>query len=128
MTCVYQFEMFLKGLPFLTTLDVLKIQHIDVTWSRGMSQWHSHWGGKGAECHPWQQKNCQKLGKRGENREKRGQIRKKKRKNRGKKRKNWEEKAKIGKVLSLCPSWQIGLATLLEWVGCWDLGILIFQL
>ena len=27
---------------------------------------------------------------------------------------NQEEKAKIGKVLSLCPSWQIGLATLLH--------------
>ena len=32
----------------------------------------------------------------------------------GKKRKNWEEKAKIGKVLSLCPSWQIRLAMLLQ--------------
>ena len=31
----------------------------------------------------------------------------------GKKRKNQEEKAKIGKFLSLCPSWQIGLAMLL---------------
>ena len=40
------------------------------------------------------------------NREKEG-------KNREKKRKQREEKAKIGKVLSLCPSWQIGLATLL---------------
>ena len=29
-------------------------------------------------------------------------------------RKNRKEKVKIGKVLSLCPSWQIGLATLLK--------------
>ena len=50
-------------------------------------------GSRGAECHPWQQKNCQKSGKR--------------RRNRGKKRKNREQKAKIGKDLSLCPSWQI---------------------
>ena len=38
----------------------------------------------------------------------------------GKKRKNREEKAKIGKVLSLCPSWQPGLATLLcikQWLS-----------
>ena len=33
------------------------------------------------------------------------------RKYREKKRKNREEKEKIGKVLSLCPSWQTGLAT-----------------
>ena len=39
------------------------------------------------------------------NQEKRGKI--------GKKRKNQEEKAKIGKVLSLCPSLQPLLATLL---------------
>ena len=50
--------------------------------------------------HPWQWKNCKKWGKRGEKS--------------GKQRKNQEEKAKIGKVLSLCPSWQIGLATLLR--------------
>ena len=62
-------------------------------------QWRSHWGGKGGRVPPWQRKICQKLGK---NQEKPG-----------KKKKNREEKAKIGKVLSLCPSWQIGLATLL---------------
>ena len=33
-------------------------------------------------------------------------------KNQEKNRKNWEEKANLGKVLSLCPSWQTGLATL----------------
>ena len=52
-------------------------------------------------------------------RKKRGKIAKKRGKS-GKnqeKAENWEEKAKIGKVLSLCPSWQIGLATpLLELV------------
>ena len=61
-------------------------------------QWHSHWGARGAKCHPWQRKICQKLGKEveiGKNLEKRGKS---------------EEKAKNGKVLSLCPSWQIGLA------------------
>ena len=65
-------------------------------------QWRSQYRARGAECPPWQRKNCQKLGKVGKNREKIKQ-----------KRKNREEKAKIGKVISLCPSWQIGLATLL---------------
>ena len=36
----------------------------------------------------------------------------------GKKRENREEKAKIGKFLSLCPSWQLGLATLLTEIWC----------
>ena len=45
-----------------------------------------------AECHPWQQKKiCQKSGKRG------------------------KKLGKIRKFLSLCPSWQMGLATLLSW-------------
>ena len=35
-------------------------------------------------------------------------------KSRKKKRKNQDEKAKIEKVLTLCPSWQTGLATLLR--------------
>ena len=45
---------------------------------------------RGAECHPWQQnfaKNREKIGEKS-----------------GKKKKNREEKAKIGKFLSLCPS------------------------
>ena len=58
---------------------------------------------RGAECHPWQRKICQKSEKRGK---KSGKF--------GKKEENWEEKAKIREVLSLCPSWQIGLATLLR--------------
>ena len=65
-------------------------------------QRRSHWGGKGGRVPPLTVKICQKSGKRGENQEK---IRKK--------RKNRKEKAKIGKFLSLCPSWQIGLAMLL---------------
>ena len=77
-----------------------------------------------AECPPWQRKNCQKSVKRGGKREKnqekiRGGGNREKE---GKKRKNQEEKAKIGKVLSLCPSWQIGLAMLLSpsssWIYC----------
>ena len=60
------------------------------------TQWRSHWGSRGVECHPWQQKICQKPVKRGVKSEKIG-----------------EKEKKIGKVLSLCPSWQIGLATLL---------------
>ena len=61
-------------------------------------QWRSHWGGKGEECHPlpWQRKICQKSGKRVKNQEKSGR-----------KGKNLEG------FFSLCPSWQIGLATLL---------------
>ena len=62
-------------------------------------QWRSHWGGKGGRVPPLTAKNLPKIVK------KRGKIRKK--------RKNREEKAKFGKVLSLCPSWLIGLATLL---------------
>ena len=63
------------------------------------TQWRSQYRGKErAEC-PWQQKNYQKNWK---NQEKIN-----------KKRKNWEEKAKTGKILSLCPLWQKGLATLL---------------
>ena len=60
------------------------------------SQWRCHWGGQeGQSATP----DSEKIAK---NREKEGKIRKK--------RKNREEKAKIGKFLSLCPSWQIGLA------------------
>ena len=55
--------------------------------------------GGAREAEPWQWKICQKLGKKEEKL--------------GKKRKNREEKAKIRKLLSLCPSWQIGLVTLL---------------
>ena len=59
-------------------------------------------GARGAECLPWQWKNCKNWDKERENQEK---IKKK--------RKNQEETAINGKFLSLCPSWQIGLATLL---------------
>ena len=67
------------------------------------------YGGMGEECPLDSQKNCENREKRGEIREKRGESGKiwKKRKNRG-------EKAKSGRVFSLCPSWQIGLATLLN--------------
>ena len=58
---------------------------VTVPWDSGVATG----GHGGTECHPWQQKNCQKSGKRA--------------KKLGKKSKNWEEKAKIGKVLSLCP-------------------------
>ena len=54
-------------------------------------QWHSHWGvNRGQNVPPWQRKICQKSGKRG------------------------RKSGKIGKVLSLTPSWQIGLATQLS--------------
>ena len=71
-------------------------------------QWRSHWGGKGGRVPPLTAKHLPKSGKKrgkswksGKNQEKWG------------KRKNREETTKIGKFLSLCPSWQIGLATLL---------------
>ena len=67
------------------------------------TQWRSYCGVKGGRVPPLTAKNLPKLGK------KRGKSRKS-----GKKGKNREEKAKIRKDLSLCPSWQIGLATLLE--------------
>ena len=57
-------------------------------------QWHSHQGVKRQSALPWLQKNCQKSGK------KREKIMKKR-----------EKEEKVRKVLSLCPSWQIGLAT-----------------
>ena len=44
------------------------------------TQWHSHWGCRGAECNPWQRKNCQKSGKRG-----------------GKSGKIWKKKEKSGR-------------------------------
>ena len=62
-------------------------------------QWQSYWGSR---VPPLAAKFAKNWGK---NQEKQGKIRKT--------RKNWEEKAKIEKALSLCPSWQIGLATLL---------------
>ena len=66
-------------------------------------QWRSHWGGKGGQSATPDSENFAK------NREKEGKNQEKS----GKKMKNREEKAKIGKVLSLWPSWQIELATLL---------------
>ena len=65
-----------------------------------LAQWRSHWGGKGGQsATPDSEKIAKKIGGKS-----------------GKIRKNREEKAKIGKFLSLCPSWQIGLATLLCWL------------
>ena len=65
-----------------------------------IAQWHSHWGGKGGREPPLTAKKLPKIGKNS------GKI--------WKKRKIREEKPKIRKFLSLCPSWQIGLATLLS--------------
>ena len=62
-------------------------------------------GDGGQSATPDSEKIAKHWGKVGKNRE-----------NRQKKMKNRKEKAKIGKVLSLCPSWQIGLATLLNTV------------
>ena len=64
----------------------------------------AQWGGKGGRVPPLTAKNLQNL-------EKSGKIRKNLKKIG--KRKNRKETAKIRKFLSLCPSWQIGLATLL---------------
>ena len=70
-------------------------------------QWRSHWGGKGGRVPPLTVKNLPKI------RENWEKIRKEEEKSGGGK-KNREEKAKIGKFLSLCPSWKKGLATLLS--------------
>ena len=70
---------------------LLLMMHIFIcSWYHDVlqKQWHSHWGGKGGRVPPLTAKNLPK-------------------------RNNREEKAKIGKVLSLCPSWQIRLAMLL---------------
>ena len=65
-------------------------------------QWRSHRGGGGGsrgQSTPWQRKRkVQKIWNKMEKSRKCREI--------GKKRKYWEEKAKIGKVLSVCPSWQ----------------------
>ena len=66
----------------------------------GKVHWRSHWGGKGGRVPPLAAKICQKSGKIGK---KSGKIGEKIRKNR-EKEENREEKAKIGKFLSLCPS------------------------
>ena len=65
------------------------------------TQWRSQYRGKGGRVPPWQ--------------EKKSKIRKKRKigKKRGKIGEKLRTRGKIGKVLSLCPSWQIGLATLL---------------
>ena len=67
-------------------------------------QWRSHWGGKGGRVPPLTAKKLPKIGKirkkSGKNQEKSGKNQEKL----GEKRKNWEEKAKIRKFLSLCPS------------------------
>ena len=60
--------------------------------SQAANQWRSQYSGKGAKCPLDSEKNVKKSGKIGENRKKEK-----------KKRKNRDEKAKIGKVLSLCP-------------------------
>ena len=41
-----------------------------ITWPHVM--WRSHWGVKGAECHPWQRKKCQQSEKTRKNQEKSG--------------------------------------------------------
>ena len=61
------------------------------------NQWCSHWGQGGQSATPDSEKFAKNREKEGKNQEKSGIL-----------------KAKIGKVLSLCPSRQIGLATLLE--------------
>ena len=73
------------------------------------NQWRSQYRSKGGRVPPFTAKKLSKIGKNLEKIRKRGKSWEKIEK----KRKNREEKAKIGKVLSLCPSWQIGLATLL---------------
>ena len=57
----------------------------------------------GQSAPPQQKKNAKNRGKQEENLKKEGKS--------GKRRKNPEEKAKIGKGSSFCPSWQKGLAT-----------------
>ena len=89
-----------------TDFSVFSLETLD------LSQWRSQYRGKGGRVPPLTAKNLPKIRKNREKRGKSGKIRK----NSGKKkRKNREEKAKIGKILSLCPSWQKGLATLLIW-------------
>ena len=76
-----------------------KWSHNPQTWWVGRTQWHNHWGSRGAECPLDSEEFAKNREKEGENQEKEG--------------KNREKGGKIGKVLSLCPSWQIRLATLL---------------
>ena len=66
------------------------------------SQWRSHWGQGGKSAPLDSKKFAKDREKEGGNQEKR------------EKEEKIGEKRQIGKVLSLCPSWQIGLATLLQ--------------
>ena len=63
-------------------------------------QWRSQYRGKGGRVPPLTAKKLSKSGKRGKNWEKESKNHEKIKK----KTENREEKAKIGKVLSLCPS------------------------
>ena len=75
-----------------------------------MREWRGQYRGKGAEW-PLDSKKSKKSGKKGKKSGKREEKLKKIKK----KRKNQEEMAK-----SLCPSWQIRLATLLEWESSYE--------
>ena len=78
--------------------DISQVGHIFIL-CHGQVQWRSHWGGQGgAECHPWQRKNCQKSGKKSGKSERKGKNR---------------------EISFIFPSWQLGLATLLvRWNVC----------
>ena len=77
-----------------------------------VEQWHSHWGGKGGRVATPDSENLPNIWKKRETFRK---NREKSEKNREKRGKIGKKRRKIGKFLSLCPSWQIGPATLLAW-------------
>ena len=103
-----------------TSLMLCLIQQMSYSWffPSGVASI----GPRGVECPPWQQKNCQKLGKRRNKiRKKRGKIGKKLRK-RGKSGRKGQNREG-----SLCPSWQIGLAMLLFFFPhCLRLRFIVF--
>ena len=98
-----------SGFEWIVFLVCLALEVLVKLYIPSWESWYNWQGGQTATPDSKKfTKNWEKVGK------KSGKLGEKIRKKWGKKRTNREEKAKIRKFLSLCPSWQIGLATLLR--------------
>ena len=90
--------------------------------TRPSLHWRSHWGVRGRVGLPLDSENsvAKNREKEGENQHKEGENQEKE----GKREKKIGKRGKIGKILSLCPSWMtmlIGLATLLAIMRIWQI-------
>ena len=99
-----------SGFEWIVFLICLALEVLVKLYTPSWESWYN-WQG-GGRLLPLTAKNLPKIEKKWG--KKSGKFGEKIRKKWGKKRTNREEKAKIRKFLSLCPSWQIGLATLLR--------------